>query len=71
MMPPTPQQLSLSSTDESQWQADLEAQRSIWSARERRVIAAMEMFLDESDDMKVEIKALELLLGPEDREVNV
>ena len=71
MMPPTPRQLSLSSTDESQWQADLEAQRSIWSARERRVIAAMEMFLDESDDMKVEIKALELLLGPEDREVNL
>ena len=31
----------------------------------------MEMFLDESDDMKVEIKALELLLGPEDREVNL
>ena len=55
MMPPTPQQFSLSSADESQWQADLEAQRSIWSGRERRVIAAMEMFPDESDDMKVEI----------------
>ena len=71
MMPPTPQQFSLSSTDESQWQADLEAQRSIWSARERRVIAAMEMFLDESDVLKVETKALELLLDPEDREVNL
>ena len=55
MMPPTPQQFSHSSTDESQWQADLEAQRSIWSAREGRVIAATKMFLDESDDMKVEI----------------
>ena len=68
MMPPTPQQISLSS-NESQSQADLEAQRSIWSTRERRVIAAMEKYLDESDDMKVEIKALELLMDPEDSEV--
>ena len=29
----------------------------------------MEMFPDDSDDRKVEIEALELLLGPEDREV--
>ena len=45
-------------TDESQWQADLEAQRSIWSTRERRVIPAMEKYLGESDGVKVEIKAL-------------
>ena len=42
MMPPTPQQISLFSTDESQWQADLEAQQSIWSTKQRSVIAAME-----------------------------
>ena len=33
------------------------------------VIAAMENHLDESDDMKVEIEALELLMDPEDSEV--
>ena len=38
MMPPTPQHISHSSTDERQWQADLEAQQSIWSTRERRVL---------------------------------
>ena len=69
MMPPTPQQIWLFSTDESQWQADLEAQRSIWSTRERRVIAAIEKFLDKSDDMKVEIEALELLMDQEDADV--
>ena len=42
-------------TDERQWQADLEAQRSIWSTLERRVVAAMENYLDKSDDMKVKI----------------
>ena len=42
MMPPTPQQSSHSSTDERQWQAEMEVQGSIWSARERTVIAMME-----------------------------
>ena len=51
MMPPTPQQCSYSSieassTDERQRQADLEAQRSIWSTRERKEIAGMENYLD-------------------------
>ena len=69
MKPPTPQQFSHSSTDEGQWQADLEAQRSIWSTRERRVTAAMEKYLDKRDDMKVEVEALELLMDPEDSEV--
>ena len=69
MKPPTPQQISFSSTDESQWQADLEAQRSIWSSRERRLIVAMGNYLDKSADMKVEIEELELLMDPEDSEV--
>ena len=63
-MPPTPQQTSHSLMDESQCQADLEAQQSIWSARERRVIAGMQDHLDKSDNMKVEIEALELLMDP-------
>ena len=32
----------------------------MWSTRERREIAAIENYMDESDDMKVEIEALEL-----------
>ena len=69
-MPPTPQQISHSSTDESQWQADLEAQRSIWSTLERTVIAGMEKYLDKSDDMRVVIELSGLLMDPEDSEVS-
>ena len=69
MRPPTPQQNSHSSADERQWQADMEAQRSIWSTRERTVIAGMENHLDRSADMKVENHELELLMDPEDSEV--
>ena len=65
MMPPTPQQFSRSSTDERQWQADLEAQRSIWSTRERMVISGLENYLEKSDDMKSEIEELELPVDPE------
>ena len=73
MMPPTPQQISHSSTDERQWQSDLglEAQRSIWSSRERTVIAGMENDLEKSDDMKSEIEELQLLMDPEDSKVNL
>ena len=35
----------------------------------RTVTAAMEKYIYESDDVKVEIKALELLMDPEDSEV--
>ena len=69
IMPPTPQQISFSSTDESQWSADLEEQPSIWSTRERRVIAAMENYLDKSDEVKVEKKTLGLLVDQEDSKV--
>ena len=31
----------------------------------------MENYLDESDDMKVEVGELELLMGPEDSEVDL
>ena len=35
------------------------------------VIAKMEQHLDRSENMKVEIEELELLLGPEDSEVDL
>ena len=40
-----------------------------WTARDREVIAKMEQHLDRSESTKLEIEALELLLGPEDSEV--
>ena len=70
LMPPTPQQRSYPSIEETQWQKEMEVQRRNWSTRERKVIAALENHLDESDDMKVEIEELELLMGPEDSEVD-
>ena len=70
-MPPTPQQISPSSTDESQWQAGLKAQQRIWSTRERTVIARMKNHLYKSGDVILEVGGLELLMDPEGSEVNV
>ena len=42
-----------------------------WTARDRTVIARMEQYLDENDNMRVEIEELEFLLGPEDSEVDL
>ena len=63
------QQISFSSTNERQWQADLEEQRSIWSSQERKVIAAVENYLERCDHIQVEIAALELFMGQEEAEV--
>ena len=63
MMPPTPQQSSSTSIEEMQWQTGMEEQGSSWSARERTVIARMENYLNKSDDMKLEIEELDLLMG--------
>ena len=72
MMPPTPQQMSQhSSIEDMQWGTEMEVQGSSWSARERTVIARMEKYLNESDCMNLAIEELELLLGPEDSEVNL
>ena len=49
----------------------MEAQGSIWSAPERKVIANMENYLDKSDDVKLELGELEPLMGPEDLEVDL
>ena len=42
-----------------------------WTARDGTVIAKMEQYLNEYDNMKVEIEELEFLLGPEDSEVDL
>ena len=42
-----------------------------WSARDRTVIARMEQYLNENDNIRVEIEELEFLLGPEDSEVDL
>ena len=64
MMLPTPQQSSRSSIEDTQWQTEMEVQRSSRNARERTVIARMEQYLDARDCMKLEIVGLEdLLLG--------
>ena len=49
--------------------ADLEEQRSIWSSQERKVIAAMENYLERCDHIQVEIASLELFMGQEEAEV--
>ena len=82
IMPPTLQQSSQSSIEATHWQAEVEDQESgsyekefegehRWAARERTVIARMEQDLNKNDCMRVAIKELESLLGPEDSEVNL
>ena len=68
---PTPQQGSHPLIEEMQWQAEMKVQGSIWSARERTVIAKMENCLDKSDDMKLEVGELELLIRPEHSEADL
>ena len=54
---------SLSSVSERQWQADLDEQHDGWSNSERRVIAAVEDFLEKCINFKVEICGLGALDG--------
>ena len=42
-----------------------------WTVRDRRIIAKMEQYLNDSGNVKVEIEELELLLGPEDLQVDL
>ena len=62
---------SYSSIEAMQWQTEMEDQGSGWNARARALSAKMEKYLNESDCMKLENEELELLLGPEDSEVNL
>ena len=68
-MPLALQQHSSSSMSERQWQADLDEQHDGWSCSERRVIAAVEDYLEKCIKIKVEVAALELLMEPEEAEV--
>ena len=70
-MPPTPQQSSHWSIEDVQWQTEMEVQESSRNAREGKVTARMEQYLNARDCMKLEIKELELQLGPEGSEVNL
>ena len=47
----------------------LPGQRVAWSSSERRVIAAMEDYLESCADMRVDVEALERLMEPEEAEV--
>ena len=49
----------------------MEVQESFWSVGERTVLAQMESYLDKSDEFRVEVRELELLMGPEESEVNL
>ena len=66
MTPLAPQQSYHPSIEETQWQTEMEVQGSCWSARERTVIARIGDYLNKSDCVKLEIKELELLTGPEE-----
>ena len=81
IMSPTPQQRPLPPLEGMPRQMEVEDQECGaceqecegehgWTARDRTMIAKMEQYLNESDNMKVEIEELELLLGPEDSEVD-
>ena len=67
--PITLQQHSFSSMSERQWQADRDGLHDGWSHLERRVIAAMEDYLEKCINITVEIAGLELLMEPEEAEV--
>ena len=49
----------------------MEVQGNSWSARERTVIARVENYLNKNDCLKLDFEELELLVGPEDSEVNL
>ena len=49
----------------------MEVQGSSWSAHERTIIARMENYLNKNGCLKLDIEELELLMGPEDSDVNL
>ena len=79
IFPPTLQQSLHPSIEAVQLQTEVEGQESDsyemeyegqhrWPTRDRTVIARMAHYLNENDNMRVEIEELEFLLGPEDSE---
>ena len=82
MMPPTQQQSRQRSTEAMQLQMDVEDQENCscgmeyggehrWTVRDGAGIARVLQYLDENDSMKVKVVESELLLAPEDSEVDL
>ena len=59
------------SSSERQWQEGLEGQRVGWSPLERRVMGAVENYLDNGGHTKVDIEALERSMEQENEEVSL
>ena len=57
-------QNSSTSSSGRQWQAALEEQRFAWSSSERKVMGAVEDYLDKCAETTVDIEALERLMEP-------
>ena len=69
MTPPTPMQNSYSPLEREQGSYEEEGRG--WNARERTLIARTKQFLERSFTVKVQVEALEALLGPEDVDVDL
>ena len=71
MMPSTPQQSSHSSCEELVTDRKWTYKEAAGVSAERKVIAKMEDYLNQHDNVKVEVEELELMMSPEDPEVNL
>ena len=69
MTPPTPKQNSYPSFVRDHGRYEEEGRG--WNARERTSIARMKQYLERSFSVKVQVEALEALLGPEDVDVDL
>ena len=63
------QRNSSSSSSGRQWQAGVEERRVAWRLSERKVIGAVEDYLERGADIKVDVEALERSMEPEEVEV--
>ena len=64
-------QNSSASSSGRQWQEGLERQKVGWTTSERRVVGAVENYLDNCVHMKMDIEVLERLMEPENEEVSL
>ena len=62
-------QSSSSSSNERQWQVGMEEQRCAWSSWERKVMRAVDNYLESSADVQVGVGVLESLIEPEEEKV--
>ena len=69
MTPPTPVQNSYTSYVRDHGSCEEEGKG--WNARERTIIARTKQFLERSRSVKVQVEALQALLGPEDVDVDL